>query len=201
VDVVGAASADGTVDLDARLEGGARTLKGAVSIDARSGGIHKYALVSRIFALLNVYRLVKGQDIDLMSGRFTFNRLRATFQVKDPSTIVFDDFSLESDSLQVSAVGRYDPATREIDAIACVQPLESLDRTVSMIPVVGWVFTGDEGRFIVVSMNVRGNIDDPRVTPAPVETLSNTVVASLLRSLRLPGRIVERSLKALEETP
>lgn len=201
VDVVGAASADGTVDLDARLEGGARTLKGAVSIDARSGGIHKYALVSRIFALLNVYRLVKGQDIDLMSGRFTFNRLRATFQVKDPSTIVFDDFSLESDSLQVSAVGRYDPATREIDAVACVQPLESLDRTVSMIPVVGWVFTGDEGRFIVVSMNVRGNIDDPRVTPAPVETLSNTVVASLLRSLRLPGRIVERSLKALEETP
>ncbi|HON96319.1 MAG TPA: hypothetical protein PL013_10995, partial [Deltaproteobacteria bacterium] len=68
----------------------------------------------------------------------------------------------------------------------------------SMIPVVGLVLTGDNGRFIVVSMKVGGTMDDPKVMVAPIETLSNTVAASLLRSLRLPGRLVEESLRLID---
>lgn len=197
---VGSSSADGRVDLKADVAGDALAVNGRVALSAGPGEIRKYALVSRIFSLLNVYRLVKHPDLEVLSRRFTYNRIKVTLIIKGPK-ISFDDFTLESDSIQVSAVGTYDVETREIDAIVGVQPLESLDRTIAMIPVVGWVFTGDEGRFVVVSMRVKGNMDDPGVTPAPVETLSNTIVASLLRSLRLPARIVEKSVKAIEGAP
>ncbi|HOJ15313.1 MAG TPA: AsmA-like C-terminal domain-containing protein, partial [Deltaproteobacteria bacterium] len=162
-------------------------------VNATRGEIRKYELVSKVFQLLNAYRIAMGRDVELLSRRFSYERIHATFAIAR-GKMTFDDFSLESDSLQVFSAGTYDLDTRAIDAVVGVQPLESLDRTIGMIPVVGWVFTGDSGRFIVVSMRVSGTMDDPKVALAPVDTLSNTVVATMLRSLKLPSKLVDDSI-------
>jgi len=193
----GTSAVDGMLDLEGHLWGSAGVLNGTLAAHARNGEIRKYALVSQIFSLLNVYRIAQNKDTDILSRHFTYNHLDTTLTIRN-NVARFDDFSLDSNSIQLSSVGTYDVASKEIDAIIGVQPLESLDRTISMIPVVGWVLTGDNGRFIVVSMKVGGTMDDPKVMVAPIETLSNTVAASLLRSLRLPGRLVEESLRLID---
>lgn len=190
------AAIDGSLDLRGRLWGSADSLNGNLVMDARNGEIRKYALVSQVFSMLNVYRIARNLDMDVLSRHFTYNRISSTLTIRD-SVIGFDDFSLDSNSIQVSAVGTYMLGSKKIDAIIGVQPLETLDRTVSLIPVVGWVLSGDDGRFIVVSMRLGGTMDDPKVMIAPVETLSNTVAASLLRSLRLPGKLVEETLRVI----
>jgi hypothetical protein len=111
--------------------------------------------------------------------------------------VSFDDLSLDSNSIQASAVGTYTLGSKKIDASIGVQPLETIDRAVSLIPVVGWVLAGDKGRFIVLSMKVSGTLEEPKVMVAPIDTLSNTVAASLLRSLRLPGRLIDESLQLI----
>lgn len=193
----GTSAVDGMLDLEGHLWGSAGALNGTIAAHARDGEIRKYALVSQIFSLLNVYRIARNQDADFLSRHFTYNRIDTTLDIRN-DVVEFDDFSLDSNSIQVSAVGRYALDSKRIDAVIGVQPLESLDRTIGMIPVVGWVLTGDNGKFIVVSMKVNGTMDDPSVTVAPVETLTNTVAASLLRSLKLPGRLVEESLRVME---
>ncbi|HOM28132.1 MAG TPA: AsmA-like C-terminal domain-containing protein [Deltaproteobacteria bacterium] len=195
---LGSSSASGTLDLEARLEGDAGGVEGTVEVNATRGEIRKYELVSKVFQLLNAYRIAMGRDVELLSRRFSYERIHATFAIAR-GKMTFDDFSLESDSLQVFSAGTYDLDTRAIDAVVGVQPLESLDRTIGMIPVVGWVFTGDSGRFIVVSMRVSGTMDDPKVALAPVDTLSNTVVATMLRSLKLPSKLVDDSIEAIQK--
>jgi uncharacterized protein YhdP len=133
-----------------------------------------------------------------MSSHFTYNNLSSTFTIKN-SVLSFDDFSLDSNSLQLSAVGTYSLETKHVDAVLGVQPLESVDKTVSMVPLLGWVLTGDKGKLIVVSMRVKGLIDDPSIQVAPVTTLSNTVVAPLLRTLKIPSHLINESLKIIQK--
>ncbi|HWR68777.1 MAG TPA: AsmA-like C-terminal domain-containing protein [Desulfomonilia bacterium] len=185
---------DGALDLEGRVWGSSDTFNGNLTINATDGEIRKYALVSQIFSLLNVYKIYQHQDTEFLSRHFTYNRINCTFTIRD-NTISYDDFLLDSNSIQISAVGKYFMDTRKIDAVIGVQPLETVDKTISMIPLVGWVLTGDNGKFIVISMNVGGTLDDPKVRVAPVETLSGTVASSLLRSLKLPGKLFDDSLR------
>jgi hypothetical protein len=192
----GTTAMDGLLDVDGRLWGSGGSLNGTLAVHAKDGEIRRYKLLSQIFSLLNVYRISQNQDIDFLSRHFTYNRIDATLNIRD-NVVSFDDLSLDSNSIQASAVGTYTLGSKKIDASLGVQPLETIDRAVSLIPVVGWVLAGDKGRFIVLSMKVSGTLDDPRVMVAPIDTLSNTVAASLLRSLRLPGRLIDESLQVI----
>jgi hypothetical protein len=188
---------DGSLDMDGHISGHDDSINGILTISARDGEIRKYELVSQIFSLLNVYKIFQNRDIDFISHHFTYNHLTSTLDITD-NVVSFDDFALESNSIQLSAVGKYSITTKKIDANIGVQPLESVDWTVSKIPLVGWVLTGDKGKLIVLNMSLKGTMSDPKVRLEPINTLSNTVAASLLRSLRLPAHLINESLKYLE---
>jgi uncharacterized protein YhdP len=189
---------DGNLDLQGHIFGQTDSLNGTLTIAARDGEIRKYELISQIFSLLNVYKIIQNRDIDFLSNHFTYNRISSTMNIKD-NVVDFDDFSLESNSIQISAVGKYALKTKKIDAHIGIQPLESVDWTISKIPLVGWVLTGDKGKMIVVSMGLKGTMDEPKVKLEPINTLSNTVAASLLRSLKLPGRLINEALRLIGE--
>ncbi len=187
---------DGTMDMEGRLYGSPDSLNGTLAVVAKDGEIRKYALVSQIFSLLNVYKIIQNRDIDFLSSHFTYNRITCTLAIRD-SVMEFNDFALDSNSIQLSAVGTYSMKTKKFDAHIGVQPLESVDLTISKIPLVGWVLADDKGKMIVVNMGLKGTMDEPKVRVEPINTLSNTVAASLLRSLRLPGRLIDESLKLI----
>jgi hypothetical protein len=189
---------DGDLDLQGHLFGNTDSLNGTLAINAKNGEIRGYRLISQIFSLLNVYKIIQAEDIDSMSSHFTYNNISSTFTIKN-SVLAFDDFALDSNSLQLSAVGTYSLKTRQVDAVLGVQPLESVDKTVSMVPLLGWVLTGDKGELIIVSMKVKGLIDDPSIQVAPITTLSNTIAAPLLRTLKIPSHLIDESLKIIQK--
>lgn len=189
---------DGHLDLEGRLSGSTDSLDGSLSLTARNGEIRRYRLISQIFSLLNVYKIIQAGDIDSLSSHFTYNSLSSTFTIRD-GIISFDDLALDSNSLQLSAVGTYSLKTKKVDAVLGVQPLESVDKTVSMIPLLGWVLTGDKGKMIIVSMTVKGHVDDPTVQVAPITTISTAVTSTLLRTLRIPSHLIDESLKILKK--
>lgn len=178
----------GTMDLSGHLAGENGVVNGTMNLVAKNGRLKKYALASRIFALLNVYKIVQTRDIELTSRNFPYNVITCAFRVDD-GVVSFDDFYLDSNSLQLSAVGKYSLKTRNIDAVLGIQPFETIDKTISWIPLLGWVLTGDSGRFLVVSLKVTGHADDPSVQIAPLETISNPIRESIVRALGLPAEI------------
>jgi hypothetical protein len=180
----------GEMDLEGHLWGRSDSINGSMSFITKKGKIQKYALISRIFALLNFYKIVQARDLELTSKNFPYNVISSTFTIKD-SIVHFDDFALDSNSLQLSAVGDYSLKTRNIDAIMGVQPFETIDKAIHMIPLIGWILTGDRGELFIVSMKITGNADDPKVAFAPVQTVSDPVRKSLARALRLPSELLK----------
>lgn len=182
---------DGAMDLKGRIWGDDKAANGDVVFQARQGRIQRYNLLSKIFSVLNPYKMIKTGEIDLLEKGFAYNKIMATFQIRD-SVVRFSDFYLDSNSLQISAVGSYLLHSRRLDAVLGVEPLETFDKTIHQIPIVGWVLTGEKGSFIVVSLRVSGPVDDVTVKYLPVDTITKPVAESLLRILKLPLDLVTK---------
>ena len=181
----------GTMSMHGRLWNTGDAVNGDIKFKAANGIIDKYNLVSRIFSVLNPYKIIKSGEFDLTHVGFPYNHISADFTIRD-SYVTFEDFYLDSNSLQVSAVGKYMLRTNYMDVIMGIQPLETFDKTVGMIPIVGWVLTGDKGTLIVISLKVRGPVDDPSVKYLPAISISHPVAQSLLRVLNLPIDLLTR---------
>lgn len=181
----------GTMSMHGRLWNTGDAVNGDMKFKAVNGIIDKYNLVSRIFSVLNPYKIIKSGEFDLTHVGFPYNHISADFTIRD-SYVSFENFYLDSNSLQVSAVGKYMLRTNYMDVIMGIQPLETFDRTVAMIPIVGWVLTGDKGTLIVISLKVRGPVDDPSVKYLPAVSISHPVASSLLRVLNLPIDLLTR---------
>jgi hypothetical protein len=185
----GKAKIKGTMNLKGRLWGNTGSINGDLAFRAKEGSIAKYYLLSKMFTVLNVYKIVKKKKIDLLSEGFSYDRIKSSFEIRN-SVMKFDDFHFASDSIQMSVVGKYLLRKREVDVVAGVQPLETLGRIVSAVPLLGWVMTGDDKKLLVVMLKIHGNIEDPVVVPQPVDTLSNSVRGIVLRSMQLPTELI-----------
>lgn len=182
---------DGSMDLQGRLWGDSRAVNGDVVFTARQGRIHRYNLLSKIFSVLNPYKMIKTGTLDLLHTGFPYNEITATFSIRD-SVITFNDFYLDSNSIQVSAIGQYLMRTHYLDAVLGIEPLQTFDKTITQIPIVGWVLTGEKGTLVVVSLRVRGPVDDISAKYLPVDTLTKPVAESLLRILKLPKDLITK---------
>ena len=111
--------------------------------------------------------------------------------------MTFNDFYLHSNSLQISAVGKYLIRTHYIDTIMGVEPLQTFDKTITQIPIVGWVLTGKKGVFIVITLHALGPVDDTTVTSKSAGALTKSVGESLFRILKLPLDLITKSWDVL----
>jgi uncharacterized protein YhdP len=182
---------DGHMDLQGRAWGHKDSINGDVSFTARAGNIHRYNFLSRIFSVLNPYKIIKTGEFNFLHSGFPYSTITSTFTIRD-SVVTFNDFHLNSNSLQISAVGQYLIRTHYIDMIMGIEPLQTFDKTISQIPIVGWVLTGEKGAFIVINLHVLGPVDDPSVTSKAAGSLTKSVADSLLRILKLPRDLITK---------
>jgi uncharacterized protein YhdP len=137
----------------------------------------------------NLYRLFAPEPTGLFEQGLKFNRLAVSLKIRD-GMASFEDFLMESPSIQAAAAGCFDVGEKTIDAVIVMQPLETIDRIIGMIPLVNWILLGNERRLVVVSAKVRGPVEDPSIRLTPLDTLSRPVTGILLRTLRLPLDII-----------
>jgi uncharacterized protein YhdP len=182
---------DGQMDLQGRAWGSNNSMNGDVSFKTRAGNIQRYNFLSRIFSVLNFYKIIKTGKFDFLRSGFPYSTITATFTIRD-SVITFKDFYMDSNSLQVSAVGKYLIRTHYIDMVMGVEPLQTFDKTINQIPIVGWVLTGEKGTFIVIHLRVLGPVDDTSVTSMSAGAMTKSVAESLLRILKLPLDIITK---------
>jgi len=190
---------DGYMRLTGHLYGTTKSINGNLEFTARDGYTYQSPLLSNIFAALNLYKIIKSKNIAIRKKQFTFNRISSNFKFTN-SNISFDNFFLDSDSIQFSAVGSYSINEKQIDALVGVQPLETFDKAINAIPVLGWVLTGDGDEWLVICFKAYGDIEDPKIRLATDDTISKPMADTLLRIYKLPGRIIKKSRELIPKS-
>ena len=166
-----------------------RSALGSVKLQCKDGSIRKFAILSKIFSILNVSQLLKFQLPDMVSGGMPFNDIKATLAIQD-GIMSSKDLFIASDAMNISSVGKIDLVSDEVDATIGVQPLQSIDKVVNRIPVVGWILSGDKKTFLTTYFEAKGKVSDPTVKAIPVKSMAKGVLNIFVRLFELPAKLI-----------
>jgi len=70
--------------------------------------------------------------------------------------------------------------------------MQTFDKTITKIPIVGWVLTGEKGVFSVITLHALGPVDNTTVMSKSAGALTKSVATSLLRILKLPRDLITK---------
>ncbi|MCE3240433.1 MAG: AsmA family protein [Deltaproteobacteria bacterium] len=168
----------GTVNLTGNLETAGnddaerkRNLNGAFNLKIEEGIIHRMRILVQILNLLDLSRWFTLQLPDLTKDGIRFRSIAADFKV-NKGVYFTQNLVVDSDDLRMTGTGRIDVPKDDIDFIIAVRPFAGIDSVINNIPLLGRGIAAIKNSFLVASFNIKGPIEEPTITPAPLGTLS-----------------------------
>jgi uncharacterized protein YhdP len=155
-----------------------RNLNGALSMRLEDGTIHRLRVLVQILNLLDLSRWFTLKLPDLNKDGIRFRSISADFTVQQ-GVFSTENLIVDSDDLRMTGGGKIDLANDEIDFVLAVRPFAGIDTAIGYIPLIGRGIAAIKNSFLVASFNIKGPIEDPTITPAPLSTLSEWVLGVL----------------------
>jgi len=165
-----------------------KTAEGDIGFTVAGGNINGFSVLSKILSILNVSQLLKMQLPDMTSDGMPYNEIRGHFNVYN-GILYTNDLVLKSDSMNVAIVGKFDMINETIDMTVGVQPLQTIDKIVGIVPIVGWIITGKDRTLFMIYFSVKGPANDPVVTAIPFQSMATGVFDIFKRIFMLPVEI------------
>jgi len=166
-----------------------KSARGSVSLRLAEGTINKFSIFAKVFSILNVSNLVKLQLPDMVGRGLPYQSIDGTFSFTD-GTVETKDLFINTPSINMMVVGTADIVNEEMDITLGVQPLQTVGKVVSRIPVIGWILTGGDRSLLVTYFKAKGKWGDPEVSAIPVQSLFNGVFNIFKRTFNLPDKLV-----------
>jgi uncharacterized protein YhdP len=193
----------GKVNLTGKLESFGRNdaerkknLNGSFKLKIEDGTIHRLTIVIQLLNLLDLSRWFTLQMPDLTKQGIRFRSITGDFKITK-GVYVTENLLVDSDDLRMTGQGKIDVPNDEIDFVIAVRPFAGIDTVIGYIPLIGRGISAIKNSFLVGSFNVRGPIDDPTITPAPLSTLSEV----FLSVLGIPKNIIGTAGSDKKEAP
>ena len=166
-----------------------RNLSGAFHMRIEDGTIRRLRVLVQILNLLDLSRWFTFQVPDIGKRGINFRSITADFKV-NRGVYTTDNLIVDSDDLRMTGSGKIDSPKDEIDLVIAVRPFAGIDTGLNQIPLIGTGIAALKNSFLVASFNIKGSMDDPTITPAPLSTLSEMALGVLRipkSMLTLPG--------------
>ena len=187
------ASASGTFNLSgevmakAKPEATTRIYSGNLDFSAQKGRIYRLGLLAKIFAILNVTEIYRGNVPDLVGEGFAYNtmNIKADFKGKK---LVMEECVIDGASMGIACEGDIDLVDDKIDLVILVAPFKTVDRILKKIPLVRSVLGG---KIISIPFRAKGDLDDPTIIPLSPTVVGSGVLALMERTLKLPITIMQ----------
>jgi uncharacterized protein YhdP len=185
-------SLTGTYSTSVRVEGKGtgealvRSLRGPVELTLKDGRINKMTFLSRIFSYLNVTELLRGKVPDLGKEGFPYRTLAVRGEAKD-GKFLFGEVTMDAPSMGIAATGEVDFLRREEDLQVLVSPFGTVDAVLRKTPVLGYILGGT---LVSIPIAVRGDLDDPKVTPLEPAAVGKGLLGIVERTFKAPAHII-----------
>ena len=163
-----------------------RSLRGPAEMTLKDGRINKMTVLSRIFSYLNVTELLRGKVPDLGKEGFPYRTLAIRGEMND-GKFILKEATMDAPSMGIVAIGEVDLLHRKEDLKVLVSPLGTVDAVVRKIPLVRYILAGT---LVTIPVAVRGDLDDPKVTPLDPAAVGEELLGIVERTLKLPARII-----------
>jgi uncharacterized protein YhdP len=189
-EMTGAISLEGSLTASGEIYDAIRkSAAGSIKVHAEQGTLSHFSGLSKVFSILNVSQLFKFRLPDMVSEGMPYSSIKGTFIIKD-GIVSTSDLYLASNAMNMSLVGKHDFINDNMDMTLGIQPLQTIDKVVSHIPIVGWILTGKEKTLISTYFEIKGKSASPQVAAIPVKSLGKGVLGIFKRVFQLPAKLV-----------
>jgi hypothetical protein len=161
---------------------------GNVRLNIINGKIRKFSTLAKVFSILNVSQLLKFKLPDMASGGMPYNSVKGSIEVKD-GTLSTQDLFISSNAINVSIIGTADIVKEELNLTLGAQPLQTVDKIVNRIPIVGWLLTGKDKDLMTAYFEAKGKWSDPEVSPIQVKSMGKGILNVFIRVFQLPVKL------------
>jgi hypothetical protein len=182
---------DGSFDLEGTLTANPdanwlETLNGDLEFNARNGHIFRFGVLHKIFTVLNVTEIFRGDIPDFTGGGCSFKTIHSKGTLRD-GRLEFREGVLDSSCMKVVWQGYVDLAANRIEATVMVSPLKMVDTIVGHIPLLGdWL----GGTLVSIPVKVSGDLSDPQVIPMAPSAVGVELLNFMKRTFQLPFKIL-----------
>ncbi len=161
---------------------------GNIRLSMNNGTLRKFSTLSKVFSILNVSQLLKFKLPDMASGGMPYSSIKGSISVKD-GILATQDLFITSNAINVSIVGTTDIVNEELNLTLGAQPLQTVDKIVNRIPIVGWLLTGKDKDLLTAYFEAKGKWSDPQVSAIPVKSMSKGILNIFIRTFQLPVKL------------
>ena len=194
----------GSLNLDLEWHGRSlkswkKSLNGELDFNFFDGRLKKFTMVSNICSLLNL-----SQFAALRLPKFSVNK-GVPYQTLSGVGIMVngvmdvEEFALRGSALNLFGDGTISLVEAWVDFDIGVQPLQTVDKLLATIPVVGYIITGDKKTFVVIPMTARGPFDDVKIKTQTVSGLGKKAGGMIQRFFNTPIRLLQMPGKLLKQ--
>jgi uncharacterized protein involved in outer membrane biogenesis len=155
-----------------------RNLNGAFALKIEDGIIRRMRILVQILNWLDLSRWFTLQMPDLTKEGIRFRSISGDFKIVG-GVYETQNLVVDSNDLRMTGAGKIDADRDEIDFVVAVRPFAGIDTAINYIPLIGRGIAAIKNSFLVASFNIRGPIEDPTITPAPLSTMSEWVFGVL----------------------
>jgi uncharacterized protein YhdP len=148
-----------------------RNLNGAFHMKIEDGTINRMRILVQILNLLDLSRWFSFQFPDLTKEGIRFRAVTGDFKVVN-GVYVTENLVVDSNDLRMTGAGKIDVPRNDLDFVVAVRPFAGIDTVLSYIPLLGRSVAAIKNSILVASFNIQGPIDNPAITPAPLDTVA-----------------------------
>ncbi|MGH7794034.1 MAG: AsmA-like C-terminal domain-containing protein [Candidatus Binatia bacterium] len=177
-----------------------QNLNGAFNLKIEDGTIKRMRILVQILNLLDLSRWFTLQLPDLTKQGIRFRAITGDFKVTQ-GVYATENLIVDSSDLRMTGAGRIDLPRDEVDFLVAVRPFAGIDSAINQIPFLGRGIAAIKNSFLVASFTIKGRIDDPTITPAPLGTLSEMFWSALGIPKNIVGLGEGEKKEELEKAP
>ena len=183
----------GNLDLKGEIMGGGKpeelvqSLKGNVELLANKGRIHRSNLLLTILAFVNVTEIFRGKYPDLGKEGFAYDSFTVKGNLQE-GKLILEEAILDGSSMELAGQGEIDLMAGRMDLTVLVAPLKTVDFAVKKIPLVRDILGGT---LVSIPVRVRGDFENPTVSPLSPSAVRSELVGIMKRIIRLPMKIIQ----------
>lgn len=175
-----------------------RNLAGKFNIQITEGEVQKSNLIIKILDFLSIQNIFQKRPPDILKDRFYFKSIQGVVTIRN-GILTTDRLFMKSPVFNAAARGRFDLPRDHLNMYVGVQPLNTIDRVVSKIPIIGHILTGKKKTILVYYLKVRGNPEDLVLKQIPFKNLDHAIAGYFKRLFLTPTRLWTKISDTLEK--
>lgn len=174
------------------LENPKESLSGTFEFNASDGRIHRFNLLAKILALLNITELIRGKIPDLVKEGFHYETLKTHAEITDNSILTFSEGLLDATSLKLIFEGQVDLKHHTMDLTVLVAPFQTINFILDYIPFVGGILNDS---LYIIPLRAVGDLNDPKITLLSSSGISSRLFGVVKRTVNLPFKLIRPLMK------